>query len=233
MKVELLNPEETKNLFLDWGKVAAVCYDTKTNKPENIGKHCMKSGHTSGSRGTYIKFLITEVPRSTVDQIVRHEVGVFKNVQSFRYVSKNTFSYEVPVEIIDNPSLLEKYHKHMKNTMELYAEIQTYVKDKTGNSERANEQARSVIPMSTHTAFVVGFTIEGLIHLMHKRLCTRTEDTTRQTAILMKKAVLEVLPELKDNLVPECQYLLWCPEEKGCGIFPNKKELVEKLKGEK
>lgn len=40
----------------------------------------MASGHFSGSRGDYIKFLVTEVPRFTVDQAVRHEVGVFKNV---------------------------------------------------------------------------------------------------------------------------------------------------------
>lgn len=67
MKVELLNPEEVKNLFKNWGEVAAVCYDTKTSKPENIGKHCMKSGHTSGSRGTYFIFKVSDVPRFCYD----------------------------------------------------------------------------------------------------------------------------------------------------------------------
>lgn len=229
MKVELLNPEEVKNLFKNWGEVAAVCYDTKTSKPENIGKHCMKSGHTSGSRGTYFIFKVSDVPRSVTDQIVRHEVGVFKNVQSFRYVGKDNFSYEIPKEIEQNEELLSKYISHMNDTMELYSEIQNYVQEKTGNKERANEQARYVLPMSTHSSFVIGFDIEALIHFMHKRLCVRAEDITRKVAIAMKKEVLNILPELEDKLVPHCQYLMWCPENKGCGAYPNKDELRNKL----
>lgn len=230
MKVELLNPEECKNLFKNWGEVAAVCYDTKTSKPENIGKHCMKNGHTSGSRGTYFIFKISDVPRNCVDQIVRHEVGVFKNVQSFRYVDKDNFSYAIPKEIEQNEELLNKYISHMNNTMQLYSEIQDYVKENTGNKERANEQARYILPMSTHSSFVIGFDIEALIHFMHKRLCVRAEDITRQVAIAMKKEVLSVLPELEDKLVPHCQYLMWCPEGKGCGAYPSKEELRERVK---
>ena len=62
----------------------------------------MNSGHTSGSRGDFIKFLVEDVPRFTVDQAVRHSVGVFTNVRSFRYVGQEGFYYEVPVEITDN-----------------------------------------------------------------------------------------------------------------------------------
>ena len=229
MNIELLNSEEVKKLFENWGKVAAVCYDTNTSKPENIGKHCMNSGHASGSRGTYFIFKISGVPRSVIDQIVRHETGVFKNVQSFRYVNKHNFSYEIPSEIENNEKLLYKYIEHMNNTMILYSEIQDYINKKTGNKERANEQARYVLPMSTHSSFVIGFDIEALIHFMHKRLCTRTEDITRQVAIAIKKEVLNVLPELNDKLVPHCKDLLWCPENKGCGLYPSKKELKEKL----
>ena len=65
---------------------------------------------------------------------------------------------------------------------------------------------------------------------MNIRLCVRTEDVHRKLAIAMKKAVLEVLPELKDDLVPQCQYLLWCPENKKDCAYPPKKELIEKLK---
>lgn len=229
MKVELLNKDEVRNLFSDWGKVAAICYDTKTSKPEIIGKHCMKSGHTSGSRGTYIKFLVTDIPRSCIDQAVRHEIGVFKNVQSFRYVGKDSFAYEIPKEIKDNDVLLNKYIAHMNATMDLYSEIQSYVEDKTGNKERANEQARYVLPMATHSAFVIGFDVEALVHFMHKRLCVRAEDIIRQLAIEMKREVLSVLPELKDKLVPHCQYLLWCPEGKGCGAYPSKEKLKEMI----
>lgn len=190
----------------------------------------MASGHFSGSRGDYIKFLVTEVPRFTVDQAVRHEVGVFKNVQSFRYVDKDTFCYEVPVEITDSQEMLDKYSDFMNLSSALYEEIQDYVYKKTESHERANEQARYVLPMATHTAFVIGFTIEALIHFCNMRLCVRAEDTIHYLATLMRDVTIEVLPELKPKLVPNCQAFLWCPEgAKSCHAYPTKKELKEMI----
>ena len=130
----------------------------------------------------------------------------------------------------------------MKATLELYEDIQSYVYskvfDKTNSKEkakeRANEQARYALPMSTHSAFVIGFTLEALIHYCNIRLCTRTEDVHRKMAIMIKNAVLEQLPELSDRLVPNCKRLLWCPEgKKCCGIAPTKDELIELLSKDK
>ena len=230
MKVTILNPEETTRLFEYWGKASCVCYDTETETPEKVGKHCMNSGHFSGSRGRFILFKVEGCPRFTIDQCVRHEIGVMKNVQSFRYVSKDSFVYEVPVEITDNEALLAKYHKHMMNTMELYIEIQDYVFKKTSSHERANEQARHVIPISTHADFVIGMTVEALIHFENARLCVRAEDKIRELALGMKRVVLDLLPELKDKLVPNCQELLWCPEGKAsCGAYPTKSQLKQMI----
>jgi thymidylate synthase (FAD) len=230
MKVKIINPDEAKLLFHYWGEASKCCYATETDTPDTVGKGCMYSGHFSGSRSRYILFQIDDCPRFTIDQAVRHEVGVMKNVQSFRYVGKNSFAYEIPEEIKDNPVLLFKYNKHMMNTIELYAEIQDYVYEKTNSHERANEQARYVLPMATHSSFVFGLTIEALIHFMNMRLCVRTEDVHRKLALLMKDATIEILPELKSRLVPNCQALLWCPEgKKSCGSYPTKKELQEKL----
>ena len=226
MKVTILNPEETTRLFEYWGKASCVCYDTETETPEKVGKHCMNSGHFSGSRGRFILFKVEGCPRFTIDQAVRHEVGVMKNVQSFRYVGKDSFVYEVPVEITDSAELLAKYHGHMMKTMDLYCEIQEYVYNKTESHERANEQARYVIPMSTHADFVIGMTIEALIHFANSRLCVRAEDKIRELALGFKRATIELLPELKDKLVPNCQALLWCPEGKAsCGAYPTKNQL--------
>lgn len=230
MNVTILNPEETTKLFEYWGKASCVCYDTVTDTPERVGKGCMNSGHFSGSRGRYILFKVEGCPRFTIDQAVRHDIGVMKNVQSFRYVSKDSFAYEVPVEITDNADLLAKYHEHMMDAMELYSEIQEYVFNKTKSHERANEQARHVIPISTHADFVIGMTVEALIHFENSRLCVRAEDKIRELAKLFKNATLELLPELKDKLVPNCQALLWCPEgHASCGAYPTKKQLKQML----
>ncbi len=230
MKVKILNPEQAKDLFYWWGMSSKVCYDTKTSNPAVIGKHCMNSGHYSGSRSQYILFQVDDCPRFCTDQAVRHEDGVMKNVQSFRYVDKHSFAYEVPVEITTNQALMARYIQHMNDAIELYSDIQSYVLDKTKSKERANEQARYVLPMSTHSSFVIGMDIEALIHFCNTRLCVRTEDVHRQLAKLICNATLEILPELKDKLVPNCQYLLWCPEGKAsCGAYPAKDELKEKL----
>lgn len=238
MNVELLNPGQVKDLFKNWSKTSAICYDSTINpeKPDAIGKHCKASGHFSGSRGDFIKFLVTDVPRLEVDQAVRHEIGVFKNVASFRYISKNNFAYSIPVEITDNKELVNKYVKHMEDVMDLYNDIQIYVHDKTCSQERANEQARHVLPMATHTAFVIGYTIEAFIHLCNLRLCVRSEDYIREMTNLMKDKVLQILPNLKDDLVPNCVRFMYCPEgTSSCGAYPTRKQvklLLEKYKNE-
>ncbi len=225
MKVTLMNKDEVANLYSHWGDFSRVCYNTNEKVPsERIGKHCKDSGHYSGSRTRYFEFLVENCPRFCTDQAVRHEEGVVKNVQSFRYVDKNLFAYEVPKEILDNTELLNKYHSHMKNTINLYDEIQEYVLDKTKSKERANEQARYVLPMSTHGSFVIGFTMEALIHFMHKRICVRTEDISNQLAREIKKEVLKIMPDLEKDLVSQCEYLTWCPESKSCGKFKKKGE---------
>ena len=230
MKVTLLNSDQVKDLFKNWSITSAVCYGSTINpdKPEAIGKHCMQSGHFSGSRGDFIKFRVDDVDRSVVDQAVRHEIGVFKNVASFRYISKNEFRYSAPAEIFDNQELFNRYNEHMDNTMELYSDIQDYVYKKTRSHERANESARYLLPMSTHTSFVIGYTIEAFIHLCNARLCVRAEDSIREMTTLMKQEVLQVLPELKDKLVPNCVKLMYCPEGRaGCGAYPTKKQVQE------
>ncbi len=229
MNVELLNIDEAKNVWKTWSEVASVCYDSKVKSPEAIGKHCFLSGHFSGSRGVYFIFKITDCPRFVIDQLVRHEAGVFKNVQSFRYVNKDNFGYQTPIEIKDNPELLAKYNEHMAKTVELYDEIDEYVKSKGKPKERANEQARYVLPMSTYSAVCIGFTLEALIHYMGLRLCVRTEEVHRELASKMRYAVCDAIPDIGGYLVPQCDRLLYCPESRGCGKHLSKKKVEELL----
>lgn len=229
MEVKIINPTETKELFKHWGEFSKKCYDTKNVSSEKIGKHCFKSGHFSGSRTRYIEFEITNCPRSIIDQAIRHEQGVVKNVQSTRYVDKNGFTYDIPVEIQDNDYLVHKYIKHMKCTSELYCEIQQYIINKGKSKERANEQARNVLPLGIYTDCAIGFTIEGLIHYINVRLCKRAEKEHQDLARAIRNAVLDLLPELKDSLVPQCEALLYCPENCGCGRYPNKIETLKRL----
>lgn len=231
MKVTLLNSAETKTLLSDWGSFASVCYDSNSS-PSKIGKHCLESEHFSGSRWKYIVFRIEEVPRFLIDQLVRHEQGVVKNVQSFRYVNKDNFSYDIPKEIKDNPALLLRYTSYMAKGKQLYSDIKTFITNNGFSKEHASEQARYVLPMSTLSSVDIAFTLEAVIHLCHKRLCVRAEEPIRQLVNTIKNCVITTLPELKDYLIPQCEYLLWCPEKNGCGKYPNKNKLKEQINNE-
>lgn len=230
MEVTILNPEEVKNMFYYWGLFSQECYGSSPSDPSKIGKGCMMSGHWSGSRARYIIFKVTDCPRFCVDQAVRHQVGTAMNVRSFRYCDESSFAYDIPEDILDNEELVKEYHEHMMKTLTMYQKIQSYVFEKTGNTEHSNESARYVLPMSTHTTFVMGFTPEALINFCHMRLCVRAEAPIRKLAQKMKEETVKILPELENRLVPNCEYLLWCPEgKKGCGRYSTKKELKERL----
>lgn len=227
MKVEILNSEEVKDIFFSWGNVSATCYNTKNVPLEKIGKNCLISGHFSGGRSKYILFRITGVSRAIVDQLARHEVGVIKNVQSTRYVDKSNFQYETPREILGDVNLTYDYIEHMKQSKLLYDKIQNYIIENGKSKERANEQARLILPLGIHSEITIGFTVEALIHYMNVRLCKRAEEEHRYLAKLMKLKVIMLLPELEDYLVPQCQKLMYCPETRGCGAYPNKEDVAK------
>ena len=58
----------------------------------------------------------------------------------------------------------------------------------------------------------------------------KIEDKIRELALGLKRATIEILPELKDKLVPNCQAMLWCPEGKAsCGTYPTKNQLKKMI----
>lgn len=253
MKVELLNPEALKNLYKNHGEFACTCYDTPGKFAEKVGKSCGESGHMSGSRCEYIKFEI-EGDRGTLEQMMRHEIGVrydeidkytysdrielvvdvnptniVKNMQSFRYVDKNEFTYVIPKNIKKFSDVLYIYEDTMKYIDERRKLIREMLVQHGVEYKKAVEDANFVLPRATNLTLTIGFTPEALIQFEFKRLCKRAQDEIRDIAIQMKRKVAEVNPKFADELMPHCRYLLWCPEKNGCGAYPSKDELKDKL----
>ena len=227
IKVTLLNAEEVKDFIKRHGEVACVCYNTNEKYAEKVGKSCMIEGHMSGSRGDFFKFEI-ECPRFTIDQIVRHEQGVFKNVQSQRYVDMDDdFSIYVPPKVVNNPIILEQYIQYEEMCKAQY-KVNRACFDNLGiTGEKANDLMRTMLPIGVKSKVRIGFTLEALIHFMHKRLCVRADEPIRQVAKLMKDEVLRVQPEYQELLVPQCKAMMYCPEKHSCGAYPSRKEIEE------
>ena len=150
---------------------------------------------------------------------------------SFRYIDKNGFTYTTPKNIEKCEKAKNEYENIMNQINISRKKIKTLLEEDGVSPKKATEDANFVLPRATNNTLVIGFTIEALIHFMHKRLCTRAQDEIRKVSVEMRKAVIEIIPELSDYLVPHCEHLLWCPEgDMSCGAHPTKAEILKKLK---
>ena len=212
-KVELKNPEEVKSFIKRHGEFAAVCYNTPKEKAEKVGEHCLESGHLSGSRHLYMVFEIKNVPRSAVDQLVRHTQGFVTNVQSLRYCNKDgKISLYAAPEIERDIYLTQSLHNYEAQVQANYNYFQINLKNENYTNEQANEIARTVIPIGVATECNVAVNLECLIHLANVRLCNRAELPIRTIVKEMVRQVVEVEPRYKPFLVPNCEKLGYCPE---------------------
>ncbi len=228
IKVELLNPEEVKNFIRNHGVFACQCYNTPEKYAERVGMSCLKEGHTSGSRADMFKFRI-KCPRYCADQIMRHGVGTAINCQSQRYVDMDdNFSIYVPPQVMADNDLHDAYLDYEDSCRRQYQELRGMMDNRGITGEQANDLMRTMLPIGVECNLTMGFTIEALIHFMHKRLCVRADLPIRTVAQLMKKAVLEVEPRYEELLIPQCKANMFCPEKHSCGAYPNREE-VEKL----
>lgn len=228
IEVKLLNENEIRSFIKNHGQIACVCYNTDEKYSEKVGLKCMESGHMSGSRGDFFKFEIT-APRFTQDQIMRHEVGVFKNCQSQRYVDMDdNFSIYVPPYVMKDDYLMYRYERYEIMCKAEY-KVNRDAFNKLGiTGEKANDLMRTMLPIGVKSTIRIGFTLEGLINFMEKRLCVRADAPIQRVAQLMRDLVVEVEPRYKDLLVPQCKRLLYCPEgDEGCGGVISREELIE------
>ena len=79
------------------------------------------------------------------------------------------------------------------------------------------EDARFVLPNATSSSMVVSLNLRELIHIANLRLCTRAQDEIRLLVRLMCKELINEEPWLKPYLVPKCERLGYCDEDKSCG----------------
>ena len=223
-KVTLVNKEEVAQFITKHGEFACVCYDTPKEQAEKVGLHCLKSGHLSGSRHLYFVFNLERIPRFTIDQLVRHETGVVKSVQSLRYVTKGRVDVYISPEVRRNPQLVKSHLLSEEYAATCYELTIDKMKQTGVSKERANEIARTFLPIGIASACSFAVNIEGLIHLANVRLCNRAELPIHYLVKEMVNEVIAVEPRYKEFLVPQCEKLGYCPEMKGCGKYEPKKK---------
>ena len=204
---------------------AKLPYENFLNAPEpekmlSLIKRVIGSGHYSTVEHIQLTFAVQNVSRACTHQLVRHRHMSFSQ-KSQRYVKeKGEFDYIVPKAIEKNPELLEKFENFMQETADLYQEF-------VENGILA-EDARAILPNACASSMTVSLNLRELIHLANLRLCTRAQYEIRCLVKAMVNEVIKKEPWLSEYLVPKCERLGYCDEDKSCGRKITKEELFKK-----
>ena len=169
----------------------------------------VSSGHYSTIEHIQVSFAISNVSRACTHQLVRHRHASFSQ-KSQRYVKeKGQFDYLIPPTVMKNEEIKTKYVEFMGKISEFYLEMT--------EAGIPAEDARFVLPNAASSSMVVSMNLRELIHIANLRLCTRAQDEIRILVREMCKELVAVEPWLKPYLVPKCEKLGFCDEDKSCG----------------
>ena len=202
---------------------AKLPYENYLNAPDedkmlSLIKRVIGSGHYSTIEHIQLTFAVQNVSRACTHQLVRHRHMSFSQ-KSQRYVKeKGEFDYIMPKSIENNPELAKKFEDFIQNTSNLYQEfIEAGI---------LAEDARSILPNAAASSLVASLNLRELIHLSNLRLCTRAQAEIRSLVKAMTDEVIKKEPWLKPYLVPKCERLGYCDEDKSCGRMKTKEELM-------
>jgi thymidylate synthase (FAD) len=174
----------------------------------------ISSGHYSTIEHIQLSFAVSGVSRACTHQLVRHRHASYSQ-KSQRYVrEKGQFDYITPPSIAQNTDIQAKYDAFMENTAKFYTELT--------EAGILAEDARMVLPNACASSLVVSLNLRELIHIANLRLCKRAQLEIRELTGLMCDEVLKIEPWLKKHLVPKCDRLGFCDEDKSCGRRPVK-----------
>ena len=170
------------------------------------------SGHYSVIEHIQITFAISNVSRACTHQLVRHRHMSFSQ-KSQRYVKeKGQFDYIIPPTIERNEELKNKFIDFMEKISEQYTEFV--------EAGIPAEDARAVLPNACSTSIVASLNLREMIHIANLRLCSRAQYEIRMMVKAMCDELIKAEPWLKPYLVPKCERLGFCDEDKSCGRMP-------------
>ena len=177
----------------------------------------ISSGHYSTIEHIQVTFAISNVSRACTHQLVRHRHMSFSQ-KSQRYVKeKGQFDYIIPPTIERDENLKSKFVDFMNKISEQYQEFV--------EAGIPAEDARFVLPNAAASSLVASLNLRELIHLANLRLCTRAQYEIRTMVKMMCDALVAEEPWLKPYLVPKCERLGFCDEDKSCGRVKTREQL--------
>jgi thymidylate synthase (FAD) len=237
LNVKLL--EVTQNAISVIYTACRQCYSAKfagdifeesnknTGKQVEFVKKIVESGHESPLEHVKFTFAIEGVSRALTHQLVRHRIASFSQ-QSQRYVKEAKFDYIIPPSIETDKILKKEFIKIINETQISYNKILERLNKKGKAGEKANEDARFVLPQAVETKIVVTMNCRELLHFFKQRCCARAQWEIRDLAEEMLKICRSCLPAIFLNAGAKCISLGYCPEEEfSCSRMERRKRSVK------
>ncbi len=169
------------------------------------------SGHESPLEHVKFTFAIEGVSRALTHQLVRHRIASYSQ-QSQRYVKASEFKYIVPPVFEKNDDLKQRFLGLMTDIQEGYNGLLSLLEKNGTVGEKANQDARFVLPQAAETKIVVTMNARELKHFFAHRCCHRAQWEIRRLAEEMLKICRKVLPEVFNSVGAKCEALKYCPE---------------------
>ena len=197
-------------------------------KQGNFIKKIVESGHESPLEHVKFSFAVEGVSRALTHQLVRHRIASFSQ-QSQRYVRLMNFNYIMPASIKRDKILRTEFVKVMEQIQSAYNRIIKRFEQKGKTGEKANQDARFILPQAAETKIVITMNCRELLHFFRQRCCARAQWEIRELANQMLKICRARLSEIFSSSGPKCVSLGYCPEGErfSCGRYPLKKEVIK------
>lgn len=151
---------------------------------ENLLDMIIENDYSSVLEHISVTMKISGVSIALAREFLEHRIGISHTGRSTRYNEENNFHYYVPNGL---PSWA-----HSK-FLRLVERIQKFYNEMIENGI-PKEKARYILPLATHTEYVITMNMRSLRHFLSLRLCVRASPEIRELAQMIKKEVSSIFP---------------------------------------
>ena len=215
-------PETTKDPISLIGRCSGVCQGRDIEDPKKNykrGINCIKSGHGRTLEYVDIYAIIDGYSARVIREWYTHIGGAPTRLQaSTRYIDYENLEAFWPSSISNNEDATMAYNSALSIINLSYKQmIEAGV---------PREDAANILPLGMLTKIVDKRNVRNVMDMSRQRMCNRAYHEFRQLFNDYLKALSEYSDEWKELIdmimMPKCEALGYCPEEKSCGRMPKK-----------
>lgn len=203
MKVKLLR--YTKGGVELVSKSARVSGVPDSLSDREIVRMIVNNDYSSALEHISFSFDISEISVALSRELLEHRISSH-TARSTRYNEERDFKYYLPEELAatKNKRALKVFKDAMESANRSFKALRS--------EGFSREAARYVLPMSLHTNYILTINARSLINFLGLRLCVRASPEIRELAKKIHRIVVELYPEIFENINCRAWNLGACPE---------------------